>query len=1095
MTVQALSYKASREKRNAIPTRKRDVLFPTGVKLCAQDTLQQAIANHLNYFHLRVCQETVWEAFKIFWDRLPEHDEYQHWTGMCQDGSVTIFDIGTNFSRSQEHLSLMRKNAIGSIIKAHQKANSKETQGPLKKIRNEIDVDTFNRPLQPHGEQLVELSIQLKGVPYNDALKDPSSLLYQRLTQQFTEKIEDAFERLPGFRNVIVLEFRRSVVIVHYAITLDVGSGSISNDTIDYINLQSNMVENLYPEPVEQPIIIYTIMDLRNYITEALHKENLIGNTSLDVDPDSLQLENVETLLSGASRPTSGPVYPNNLLDIILAAERPPDVPGQELNSNDVFVSGFNKNDFLLDAGNLHDVRVGSQDVETDPNDVIVLEDSPTLPPLDVFDNQFDMNLESVAKPDITPAPGFDGERIHEVTADMGSGSDTSRSEKDSDVWSWLSMATSVKPGDSRDPDLKDSYLLDVKQISTQAPEILNSKTPFLEEHFDSTFKTVVVIEEEDSKKEFTLEQPFLDGALETPDLRTHPPSTTTDQAPVFWTMETLTVELSMQTIEASGMYEDFYTGEPTIKNMSATDYPLLSDVITTKDYALETLPNADGSISNTSAAEDLVTKDLASEASVEVLDGEEVLMVKTESDPITNGLITVSSTALSPEKESPFTRIYDVVPDDYPFEKSTHLLPFTVPHLPDDETEVATLPIRSQDDATLLKIKTHGQDLPNITDSDLSFHMIDYGGSNVEEDGREYPSGAAHGTDTESAVTQTNPGQALMVFFSLRVTNMMFTEDLFNKSSPEFKALEQRFLELLVPYLQSNLTNFQNLEILNFRNGSIVVNSRMKFDKPVPQGVSYAVYLILEDFCNTAYQTMNLAIDKYSLDVESGDQADPCKFQACNDFSNCMVNRWSGEAECVCDTGYFSVDGLPCQSICDLQQDFCLNDGKCDVIPGQGAICRCRVGENWWYRGEHCEEYMSEPVVVGVAIASVAGLLLVALAVILFLSRVMRDQRDKDEMEDPLRRRESLPSLEQATKYNPMFESDITVGYSHYCHRYPEPVCSTGSAEASTDFSTEEIRHIYENSELTKEEIQDRLRILELYAKNRQFADFVRQH
>lgn len=78
-------------------------------------------------------------------------------------------------------------------------------------------------------------------------------------------------------------------------------------------------------------------------------------------------------------------------------------------------------------------------------------------------------------------------------------------------------------------------------------------------------------------------------------------------------------------------------------------------------------------------------------------------------------------------------------------------------------------------------------------------------------------------------------------------------------------------FLQL-VPYLQSNLSNFQHLEILNFRNGSIVVNSRMKFGKPVPQEVTSAVYLILENFCNTAYQTMNLAIDKHSLDVESGE-------------------------------------------------------------------------------------------------------------------------------------------------------------------------------------------------------------------------------
>ncbi|XP_009869626.1 PREDICTED: interphotoreceptor matrix proteoglycan 2-like, partial [Apaloderma vittatum] len=346
-----------------------------------------------------------------------------------------------------------------------------------------------------------------------------------------------------------------------------------------------------------------------------------------------------------------------------------------------------------------------------------------------------------------------------------------------------------------------------------------------------------------------------------------------------------------------------------------------------------------------------------------------------------------------------------------------------------------------------------------------------------------------------ENRSTTTIPSRALVVFFSLRVTNMMFSEDLFNKNSPEYKALEQRFLELLVPYLQSNLTGFQNLEILNFRNGSIVVNSRMKFAKPVPRNVTNAVYMILEDFCNTAYHTMNLAIDKYSLDVESGEQADPCKFQACNEFSECIVNRWSGEAECVCNPGYLSIDGLPCNSICDLQPNFCLNDGKCDISPGQGAICRCRVGENWWYRGEHCEEYVSEPLVVGIAIASVAGFLLVASAVIFFLARTLRDQYTKSDTEDSQGQGDSLSSIENAVKYNPMYESDTT-GYSHYYRRYPQLTSySSTSAETSTDYSSEEIRHIYENSELTKEEIQDRIRIVELYAKDRQFAEFVRQH
>lgn len=46
--------------------------------------------------------------------------------------------------------------------------------------------------------------------------------------------------------------------------------------------------------------------------------------------------------------------------------------------------------------------------------------------------------------------------------------------------------------------------------------------------------------------------------------------------------------------------------------------------------------------------------------------------------------------------------------------------------------------------------------------------------------------------------LSHTQTAGTLVVFFSLRVTNMMFSEDLFNKNSLEYKALEQRFLELV---------------------------------------------------------------------------------------------------------------------------------------------------------------------------------------------------------------------------------------------------------------------------------------------------------
>ena len=37
----------------ALSRRRREALFPSGVKLCSQETLETALRNHLDYFHLR----------------------------------------------------------------------------------------------------------------------------------------------------------------------------------------------------------------------------------------------------------------------------------------------------------------------------------------------------------------------------------------------------------------------------------------------------------------------------------------------------------------------------------------------------------------------------------------------------------------------------------------------------------------------------------------------------------------------------------------------------------------------------------------------------------------------------------------------------------------------------------------------------------------------------------------------------------------------------------------------------------------------------------------------------------------------------------
>lgn len=77
--------------------------------------------------------------------------------------------------------------------------------------------------------------------------------------------------------------------------------------------------------------------------------------------------------------------------------------------------------------------------------------------------------------------------------------------------------------------------------------------------------------------------------------------------------------------------------------------------------------------------------------------------------------------------------------------------------------------------------------------------------------------------------------------------------------------------LSQLVPYLRSNLTGFKQLEILSFRNGSVIVNSKVRFAKAVPYNLTQAVRGVLEDLRSTAAQELNLEIESFSLNIEPG--------------------------------------------------------------------------------------------------------------------------------------------------------------------------------------------------------------------------------
>lgn len=64
-------------------------------------------------------------------------------------------------------------------------------------------------------------------------------------------------------------------MIVDYAVTVVVDETGVSTEQLDYLTLQSNRVENSYREVVERPVVDHAISEVKDFVTEALHNEEL----------------------------------------------------------------------------------------------------------------------------------------------------------------------------------------------------------------------------------------------------------------------------------------------------------------------------------------------------------------------------------------------------------------------------------------------------------------------------------------------------------------------------------------------------------------------------------------------------------------------------------------------------------------------------------------------------------------------------------------------------------------------------------------------------------------------------------------------------
>ncbi|XP_077145971.1 interphotoreceptor matrix proteoglycan 1 [Ranitomeya variabilis] len=1012
------------------PRTKRSIVFPTGVKVCPQESVKQIIASHLAYYRLRVCQEAVWEAFRIFMDRIPQTAEYQFWVDACQQESFCIFEIGKNFSNSQEHLDIIRQRVKDKRIP--EKKDEMSTEGTFSPViiedppvsttgspeslffdttndtpSNEILNDT--KPLskgtevtnivpEQQKQQIVEFTVTLNNQEFTNELSDPNSPQYQELATNFLLKMQKVFENLPGFKEIQVLWFRQKKekdrsdsIVVRYAVVFEKGSSGSKNKIDETPTIGSSKVEKVNNEEAKE--MSYTVLELQQMVAMALQDDRSLAvdlQTLMFSDDPDMPFDQVESdthppIMAVTSKmktdldnilipdvptePTQTTYMTASYLDkyesspTLYQVEMNAEIQTQKLEEFIQDISNKVNGGFTVPFNTPHANAKESQD-ELEAmleNNVIDTEKTPDtrvelLPPsaetsnlilpfstitpdavVPVIDDLLKRNEESLATTNAfvhtTIMDTFKTENLTEMSGDdeghvaIEKVAVTMGPPSEHILETFEDSQVSTLPNYTEGLLERDGFHVE-NSMDVNVPTDKTSFPSHTSDSFNSGNANVIL-----PASEMSTTEPATISTVKTLPAYIDPN--------IVFVSPTQELQPDVVTISHS-LYEES-TSISSINLPEETTHALMQEKITEPLQLL-----------------DKTTQDFEAfgETTLEVGIWDKPTLNVAEMFDEAGSAFEQTTFGKVRETESPLLEI-----DDGNEQTTQELIPLFQGTAPMSTSSSTTESINQYDsnndnmtpsvsNSTVLESSfTHAsgtQSASHSIEKGQEKEVIDNKSEETESSTSSMDTLTRNSTAssllehlTSSAESSADKGKELVVFFSLRVTNMPFSDDLFNKSSPEYRALEQQFLHLLLPYLQSNLTGFRHLEILNFKKGSVIVNSKLKFSESVPYNVTEAVHCVLEDFCNAVAQLLNLQIDSYSLDIEPADQADVCKFMACDEFSECSVNSNTKEASCLCKPGYMNIDGLPCQSICELEPNYCSKGKKCKIEDEKGAVCR----------------------------------------------------------------------------------------------------------------------------------------------------------
>ncbi|KAK5852552.1 hypothetical protein PBY51_006405 [Eleginops maclovinus] len=1047
---------------------KRSVFLLSGVRICPQETVDEVLATHQAYYQLRVCQEAVWEAFRIFFDRIPGTTEYQKWVHTCQHESLCISDIAQNFSSSDEHMSMITRRL--NRMKDRRPPSRREMVTPAPRIPEAAgtevqtvavpSITTISPPILtasptpeetkqaeeeeeeeselpnvvPEGplEQMLEFSIDLVDPGYRELLDDPDSPQYIDLAHHLQDQMQHVFVKLPGFKAIYVLGISEMQdtdgpggISVHYSLVFEITSPKISsedaelatdNPEVSVIADLRDMVAKALREEASLPIDLNSL----NFEPEVIRLPALSATSTIEVnEPDSHNEFEVSTVEPEVDKPRlEVPLTPLEKENALVTLLDPTAVPDEETMAGLPIITheietihhdetGELVRDYIPTSAVILELETDAPYINLSPN-VISEEDLTPVEEdsggLDAVAPTAQMLLTTAAEEGtVTTVSGVTGQPPTEATGIAKENEDVNALPGEGQA------GLGVPETEEVSEELEEEEVAEVPEPEEEVVEILKVE----EEVVEPTAPAELVVEvlEPVSEPEHEPEDNMVEAAESEEPAPSEELVEVVEEAPEPGKDSEEVAELEQPEEEVVGPEPQEELVAPLAEELPEVSEPASEEVPEPEEGIIELLePEPEEHVTEPAAESITILEPLDSmegltvgEDTVEVIEDNEflppvgmdqhhpleednlpivpaVMQPSEEDEPVIDDLniegdVDGSDTAegtedtedsISPESDVSVTGapVSDAFPSPPPTEVS-ELDPtpdsglFEVAE-PEVEPAIVIIdenlnPATPKGNETLLPVPTGDaideavQDLAvELDQTDVSANQDSEKESDFRSVGKERTTVAATARPpvkylTTPSMTTASNGRELVVFFSLRVTNMAFSEDLFNKTSSEYKLLESTFLDVLMPYLQANLTGFKKLEILNFRKGSVVVNSKVKFSRSVPYNITEAVHCVLEEFCSDAMRNLHIQIDTHSLDVEPADQADPCKFLACEEFSRCLLSGRMKEARCVCEPGFLSVDGLPCQSVCDLQPDYCSPGGECSILPGHGAVCRHR--------------------------------------------------------------------------------------------------------------------------------------------------------